>query len=407
MNEPIAISRRAFIGGASAAATAALLGLDTGLAPSTARAAERLVPIDKIGIQLFTLRTLFEQDVPGTLRLLADIGYRNVEVAGLFGYSAEAFRSLLDSNGLRAVGGHQLVGPALIPFFGERSVESALDEAVVLGQEWIGTAGITIPTGIVENVGEAQTASRYHELAALANSWGAAAAGRGLRLYIHTHYWEYGTDPVTGESLFQILLDETDPSLVSFEMDIFWIVFGGVDPLRWLSGNEERFPLLHIKDGIPNLEGGYFDPGFTDLGEGVIDYRRIIGSLRDRDAHHYIVERDDQPHPASTARKSYAYLASLRTPGDVDFYPLHALLLELNGTGRMPDHVAEQLFDRLRRASGDIDLGREKRPIGYLEQLVAKARNQIRRDTAARDAIVAEATRLIAALRAVDGAEGR
>ena len=141
---------------------------------------------------------------------------------------------------------------------------------------------------------------------------GAVAKARGLRFYIHTHYWEFGTDPQTGESLFQILLDETDPKLVFFELDIFWAVFGGVDPLPWLTGYEARIPLMHVKDGIPNPAGGFFNAGFTDLGDGVIDFQRLFTALHKQGAHHYIAERDTQPHPAETARNAYAYLRDLR-----------------------------------------------------------------------------------------------
>jgi sugar phosphate isomerase/epimerase len=302
-------SRRRFLATGGAAAAAAM---GVGPLTSSAFAGERLIPHRRIGIQLFTVRTLAEVDLPGTLALLAEIGYREVEVAGLFNRTPARFRRLLDANRLRAIGGHQLVGPALIPFFGERTVESALDEAETLGQPYVGTAGITIPTGIVEGVGEPQTADRYRELAELANEWGVAARARGMRLYLHVHYWEFGTDPQTGESLFQILLDETDPRLVWFEPDLFWMVFGGIDPLDWIPDYQHRFPLFHVKDGNPNPAGGYFNPGFTDLGEGSIDFRRIFQALRNKNAHHYIVERDDQPDPARTARVGYEYLRNLR-----------------------------------------------------------------------------------------------
>lgn len=305
-------SRRRFLVGAAGvgggAAAASLLGPLAG----SALGSERLVPRNRIGIQLFTVRTLAEADLPAALALLASIGYREVEVAGLFGRTPDRFRALLDAHRLRAVGGHQLVGPALIPFFGERSVDDALDEAEALGQPYVGTAGITIPTGIVAGVGEAQTADRYRELAELANQWGVAAKARRLRLYLHLHYWEFGTDPVTGEALFQILLDETDPRLVAFEPDLFWMAFGGIDPLDWIPDYQHRFPLFHVKDGNPNPAGGYFNPGFTDLGEGSIDFPSIFQALKHKNAHRYIVERDDQPNPARTARVGYQYLLNLR-----------------------------------------------------------------------------------------------
>ena len=107
-------------------------------------------------------------------------------------------------------------------------------------------------------------------------------------------------------------LDRTDAQLVSFEPDLFWMVFGGIDPLAWIPRYQDRFPLFHVKDGIPNPAGGYFNPGFTDLGEGSIDFTRIFKALKNKNAHRYIVERDDQPDGARTARVGYEYLLNLR-----------------------------------------------------------------------------------------------
>ena len=230
----------------------------------------------------------------------------------MFGRTPEQFRALMRANRLRAIGGHQLVGPALIPFFGAREVEDALDEAETLGQPYVGTAGITIPTGIVDGVGEPQTAERYKRAGRAGQRVGRGRPPAAMKLYLHVHYWEFGRDPRTGRSLFQILLDRTDPRLVWFEPDLFWMVFGGIDPLDWIPRYQHRFPLFHVKDGKPNPAGGYFNPGFTDLGEGVIDFSRIFKALRDRGDHHYIVERDDQPDGARTARVGYEYLLNLR-----------------------------------------------------------------------------------------------
>ena len=309
MSDP-QMSRRGFL--AAGAGAAAVLA--TGFTPATGWAglpAGRLIPRKRIAIQLFTVRDLMAADVPGTLALLADIGYRQVEVAGLFDRTPEQFRALLDADGMHALGNHHFTGPALAPPGGGRPVDEILDEAEALGQRFTGTAGITIPEGLFPGIGEPQTADRYRELAELANEWGAAAAARGLRFYIHTHYWEFENDPVTGESLFGVLMEETDPDLVWFEMDLFWAVFGGVDPLDWILGNEKRFPLFHVKDGIPNPAGGFADAGFTDLGEGIIDFQRIFSALENANAHWYIAERDTQPHPAQTAETAFRYMRTL------------------------------------------------------------------------------------------------
>ena len=215
---------------------------------------------NRIGIQLFTVRTLAEADLPGALALLASIGYREIEVAGLFGRTPAQFRALMDANRLRAVGGHQLVGPALIPFFGARAVEDALDEAEALGQPYVGHRGDHDPD---RHRGGRRRAADRRSLPRARRARqrvGRRRTARRLRLYLHVHYWEFGR-PTTGESLFQILLDETDPRLVSFEPDLFWMVFGGIDPLDWIPRYQHRFPLFHVKDGNPNPAGGYFTPG--------------------------------------------------------------------------------------------------------------------------------------------------
>jgi sugar phosphate isomerase/epimerase len=104
-------------------------------------------------------------------------------------------------------------------------------------------------------------------------------------------------------------MEETDPALVSFELDLYWITYAGKDPLDYLVGNEERFPLFHVKDGITT--GPLFE-GFRDLGEGVVDFQRVFSALRNKNAHHYLLERDTQPHPEQTVRDGYAYMDGLR-----------------------------------------------------------------------------------------------
>lgn len=295
------LSRRQFVGAAAASVGAASLGP----LASVSSGAERLVPRSRIAIQLFSLRTAAERDLPGTLAFLAETGYRLVEVAGLYGRTPQQFRQLLDANGLRAIGGHQLVGPALVAFAGAREVEDALDEAQALGQRYVGTAGITMPFGLVEGAGEPQTADRYRELAELANSWGQQAAARGMRVYLHMHFWEFWRDLGTGESFARILLDRTDPNLVWFEPDLFWMVFGGIDPRPWIRRYQDRFMGFRVKDGHPDPSGGYFEPGFRDLARGSINFRRLFRAVEHKRRHFYIVERDDQPHPRRTARIGY------------------------------------------------------------------------------------------------------
>jgi sugar phosphate isomerase/epimerase len=307
MDDGHVMSRRRFLGAAASATALAGLG---GVAP--AFAAERVLPRQRLGVMLYTVRDLMAADAAATLAMVADAGYREVELAGLFGRTPEQFKALLDANGLRPVGFHQWNAP----IFGGSNPETILDEAEALGLPYSGSSIMTLPSGLVPGIGEPQTADLYRRLADLANHWGAAAAARGIRFYYHNHNWEFGTDPSTGEVFYEILLEETDPKLVFFELDLFWITFAGRDPLDYLRCDERRFPLFHVKDGIPNPAGAPFDAGFTDLGEGIVDFQRIFSALRNKNAHHYLLERDTQPHPEQTVRSGYRYMEQLRARKD-------------------------------------------------------------------------------------------
>ena len=297
------MSRRRFLGAtAGTAATAAGLGALGGAAPAVAAGrGPRLLPKPRLGVMLYTVRDLMAADAPGTLAMIAEAGFRKVEVADLHGRTPEQFKALLDAEGLRPVGAHQWLPQA----FGGNDPEAILDTAEALGLKYTGSSLLTLP-GLEE-----QNADLYKRIADRANEYGAAAAERGIRFYYHNHNWEFGTDPATGEVFYEILLEETDPKLVFFELDLFWIHFAGFDPLDYIRGAEKRFPLFHVKDGVPN-QAQQPDPGFTDLGKGEIDFKRIFKALHNKNAHHYLLERDTQPDGEKTVRGGYKYLTRLR-----------------------------------------------------------------------------------------------
>ncbi|MET0683830.1 MAG: sugar phosphate isomerase/epimerase [Solirubrobacteraceae bacterium] len=297
------MSRRRFLGTtAGSAAAAAGLGALGGAAPAAAAArGERLLPKPRLGVMLYTVRDLLKADAAGTLAMIADAGYRKVELADPLGRTPEEFKVLLDRNGLRPIAYHQWIPPV----FGQANPEAVLDTAEALGLKYSGSSLMTLP-GVEE-----QNADLYKRLADQANQWGALAAERGIRFYYHNHNWEFAKDPRTGEVFYEILLEETDPKLVFFELDLFWIHYAGFDPLDYIQGAQKRFPLFHVKDGIPN-QSQQPDPGFTDLGKGEIDFKRVFKALKNKNAHHYLLERDTQPDAEKTVRDGYRYLTRLR-----------------------------------------------------------------------------------------------
>lgn len=286
------LSRRRLLQAAGAAALAVTSGATTAAATEPSTRGARPVPPGKIGFGLYTVRTMLAEDPEGTLAMLADAGYSEIEPAYDYGNRTPAqFRAIADDNGLRVIGSHH--NPS--DFRGGQA-EVTLERAATLGQKYVGVSYMD---------GE-QTADGYRRMADEMNQWGEAAQSYGLRWYAHLHDNEFHDDPVTGERLFDVWLARADPQLVWFELDLYWILRARVDPGPYLDAHEERFPLLHLKDGTPT-EGIE-----TDLGDGTVDFPEILSHLRHPGAHSFIVERDEQPHPVRTANVSYDYLRSLR-----------------------------------------------------------------------------------------------
>lgn len=291
MREQQRFSRRGLIGGAATAAAAATVA--GGVTPSTAsgaRVRELLAPAPSIGIQLYSLRDLAAADLPATLDLLKDVGYPEVELFQLHGRTAPDLRALLDARGIGAIGAH--VGLARW----RNELDTVLDEAETLGMPYVGVPNVSPRPPA--------TIAAFRALAREFNRYGGAAAERGLRFYYHNHNWEFETDG--GTVLYDVLLEETDPDLVFFELDLYWIVTAGRDPMDYLGAHDQsRWPLFHVKDRAG-------DGTFADLGRGTINFTRIFSELRNKHYHRFIVERDTQPDPATTARVGYEYLRALR-----------------------------------------------------------------------------------------------
>ena len=301
------VSRRGFL--SAAGATAAAVGAPGALA-SAAGAHGRggygyrgdRIPRDRISIQLYTLRDQLAIDLQGTLNALSAIGYRRVEHAGFVGRTVTQFKAALDAAGLRATSGHVLIPQP----FNAAAWEASLQDALTLRSTFIVHPffGINFGTGEVTR-DSATWAAFAHDL----NRAGAMARRVGLRLGYHNHNWEFfrlTDDP--SRTAFDVLIEETDPRYVHFELDLFWSWRGAHDPVDILRRIDGRVRQYHVKD--LNQAGSFADPG-----EGLIDFVRIFQTQR---VDEYIVERDDAGSPPrtpaealTTARVGYEYLANL------------------------------------------------------------------------------------------------
>lgn len=244
--------------------------------------------IARIGMELYTVRSKMAADMAGTLEQLAKIGYKEVEFAGYFNHPAAEVRDMLRANGLTAPSVH--VGIEGI----ETDSAKTFADAKTIGHEFITVA--SLPRG------PKATADDWKQIAARFNGAGKTCKSADFRFAFHNH-----NDIVrkTGDVLpIDILMHETDPALVSYEMDIYWAVNGGADPLQLLAAYPGRFSMFHAKDSM-----GPPDHKMADVGAGVIDFKTIFA--HGKGVEHYFVEHDSPPDPMASAAASYKFLANL------------------------------------------------------------------------------------------------
>jgi sugar phosphate isomerase/epimerase len=246
--------------------------------------------LKKIGLQLYTVRDLMKADLPGTLAKVASIGYKEVEFAGYFGRTPAEIRALLRKNGLTSPSSH-------IPIeMLEKDAAKVFAEAKAIGHHWV-----TVPWLPEER---RKTMDDWKRTAALLNQFGAQAKSAGLRVAYHNHDFEIR--PIDGQRPLDLLLSGTDPALVDFEMDLYWVKFGGGDPIDFFNRYPKRFAMVHVKDS-----SGPPDNRIVDVGSGVIDFRPIFAQSDKAGIKHYFVEHDQPTDPIATIRNSYNYLKKL------------------------------------------------------------------------------------------------
>ncbi|WUD71232.1 sugar phosphate isomerase/epimerase [Streptomyces sp. NBC_00510] len=332
------LSRRGMLGVAAGATAAALLGVTAPTAGAHDKAHDKahgkghgrpVLPPGRLGIQLYSLRD--KVSTLGFAPVFAELqkyGYDEIEYAGYTQGSAGAItlaqlRRLARDHGLRAIGSH--VGyyndgdPGAYTF--AQNLTKVLDDAEALGLKHIGTASGPWRYG--------STVDGWKRCAEEFNAYGAAAKARGMKFYQHNHADEFSfaTDR-PNVRLYDVLLAETDPDLVYLEMDIYWAYAGQFrfskradgtpapfDPLRYVLKQPDRYPLFHVKDGERDdtVGDGY---RMVDVGDGDIDYQRFISAVTrthgGRLDHHWQTEHDTPADSFSFARRSSAYLHSLR-----------------------------------------------------------------------------------------------
>jgi sugar phosphate isomerase/epimerase len=263
--------------------------------------------IDRIGLQLYTVRTEMERDFEGTLEKVATLGYKEVEFAGYFEQTPKDVRTMIERYGLTAPS-------AMVDY---QSLESTwlevVETALVLGHKYL-VIGMIDPNLLGEpNI--------WERAADIFNRAGEISKKAGIQFAYHNHYWEFS--PVNGKMPYDLLLELCDPNLVKMEMDFCWIAAIEQDPLIYFRRYPGRFPLAHVKqlkghsvrtpgDGASSILYEQTLPNITEVGEGVIDWKQIFSQSAPAEIQHFFVEHDAPQSPLESIQTSYDYLAKLR-----------------------------------------------------------------------------------------------
>src|SRR6266404_9452077 len=249
-----------------------------------------------VGLQLYSLREQFKKDVPGTLGEVKTLGFKYAELAGTYNLPPEKFREELHARGIEPIAGH-------FPYEKFRDdVESIATEAKALGLKYAGCAWIQHSGDFDEKT--------CREAIAVFNRAGETLAKHGLKFFYHTHGYEF--QPHGQGTLLDLLITETNPKYVSYEMDIFWIVHPGKDPVRLLGKYSGRWELMHLKDMRKGTATGMLtgsSPVTNDvaLGTGQMDIPAILRAAKRAGVKWYFIE-DESPWSAQQIPQSLKYL---------------------------------------------------------------------------------------------------
>ena len=238
----------------------------------------------EIGLQLYTLRDELPKDIKSTLEKVAKAGYKTVETYGFsikdqfWGLSPIELKKILDANNLKAPSGHYNLGSFLYDGNLEE-VKAAIEAAQILKNEYLTVPWVDEPFR-----------NDFRKIAARLNEAGKMCAAAGLKLAYHNHDFEFQKqDGITG---YEILLKETDQDLVSFELDLYWVVRSGNDPIKLFRENPGRFKLWHVKDMDkvnPALN--------TEIGSGSVDFKTIFKEVKQSGMKHFFVEQENNYKP--------------------------------------------------------------------------------------------------------------
>lgn len=224
--------------------------------------------VERVGLQLYTLRAEMAQDFEGTLARVAEIGYKEMEFAGYFGKSPSEVRRILDQNGLTSPASHIQLQTI------QNDLEETIETAAALGQKYI-----VVPILPADQ----RSIADFQRSAETMNKAGEVCKAAGIKMGYHNHSFEF--ELTDGQLPYDVLLAETEPDLVDMELDLFWIRNAGVDPLNYFQNHPGRFSMVHVKD--MDTHGR-----MVDVGSGDINFAEIFSHADTAGIEHFFVEHD-------------------------------------------------------------------------------------------------------------------
>lgn len=264
---------------------------------SAAMAAAAPMGIGAFGLQLYTLRDVFPQDPKGILKQVADMGYTQIEGyegdKGIFwGMTHTEWKAYLDELGLTMVSTHCNIG---------QNFEEKAAQAGEIGMKYL----------ISPYEGPQKSIDDFKKIAEKFNQKGAVCKENGLRFAYHNH--EYSFKELDGMMPQDVMMDNTDPSLVDYEMDIYWVVTGGADPIAYFNKYPNRWRLCHVKDRKKGVSMEEREAS-CDLGTGQIDYPGILKAGKEKGLEYYIVEQElyENSTPLQSAKADADYMKNFQ-----------------------------------------------------------------------------------------------
>lgn len=252
---------------------------------------EILRRLDRIGVQLHTVKDEMKRNVAKTLEQVSSIGYAEVEFAGYFGQSPREIKTFLERNNLNAPSAHVSFADM------KNSFKETVSAAKEIGHRYLIVSSFhpEIP----------KTLEDVHRLAIFLNQTGKFCNEEGLQFGFHNHATEF--QPIDGKLPFDILLEETDPKFVVVQIDTYWVVHAHHDPVVYLRKFPGRFPLFHLKD-IDNSP----DRNSTEIGNGTIDWKFLLAEAISSGTKHFFVEQEHFTQSTmQSVRVSFGYLRTL------------------------------------------------------------------------------------------------